>query len=115
MTTLCAKKGAAHVTKTSNCSHVQGLSPILGASTQQNRDVPKIGKSEVFLDRRRFQPILTMGNDTGPQRRSLDYALCKATQLQQATNSLLEDLISALHIGNIIVRSPASTHMLYRP
>ena len=62
-----------------------------------------------------FSQFRQWGNDTGAQSRLLDHALRKATQLVQATNHMLDDLLSALHIGKILAASSTSTESLHRP
>ena len=55
-----------------------------------------------------FSKFRQWGSDTGTPKRSLDHALRKAPQLQQATVDLLSDLLSSLHIGKAV-----SHHGLY--
>lgn len=43
-----------------------------------------------------FSKFRQWGSDTGAPNRSLDHALRKASQLQEATKDLLRDLLSAL-------------------
>lgn len=52
-----------------------------------------------------FSKFRQWGNDTAAPRRSLDHALRKAPQLQQATEELLQDLYSTLSMSKTLSRN----------
>lgn len=119
-----SKGGTSSVLRKQGSSHVYQRAPIAARfedclqyferlssiiETYQEAD-----KAKGFSIESAFSQFRQWGSDTGAQSRTLDHALRKATQLEQATNKMLEDLLSALHTGRMIAPSNASMKSLYR-